>query len=71
MRQNARMEPKATTFRNVMGYALFFMYGVGGLITIGLFIMGYRDLAGIAMLYVLGASIIPLFLQLLLHVSKN
>jgi hypothetical protein len=71
MRQNACMESKVNTFRNVMGYALFFMYGVGGLITMGLFAFGYRDAAGVALLCVLAGSVIPLFLRLLLHVSKK
>jgi hypothetical protein len=71
MRQNAFMESQANTFRNVMAYALFFMYGVGGLITMGLFVFGYRDAAGIAFLCVLAGSVIPLFMRLLLHVSKK
>ena len=71
MRQNASMESKANTFRNVMGYALFLLYGVGGLITMGLFVFGYRDAAGVALLCLLAGSVIPLFLRLLLHVSKK
>jgi len=65
------MKSKANTFRNVIGYALFLMYGVGGLIAIGLFLAGQRDLAGIAMLYLLGASIILLFFRLLLLISQK
>jgi hypothetical protein len=65
------MHPQANTFSNVMGYALFFLYGVGGLLTVGLFVFGYRDAAGIALLCLLAGSVIPLFLRLLLHVSKK
>ena len=71
MQQNICMESKANTFRDVMGYALFLLYGVGGLVTMGLFVFGYRDAAGVALLCVLAGSVIPLFLRLLLHVSKK
>ena len=71
MRQNARMEFKASTVRNVIGYVLFLTYGVGGLIAIGLFFLGYRNAAGIALLCVLAGSVLPLFLRLLLHISKK
>ena len=71
MRQNASMESKANTFRNVMGYALFLLYGVGGLITIGLFVFGYRDAAGIALLCLLAGSAISLFVPMLVRVSMK
>jgi hypothetical protein len=71
MRQNACMQSQANTIRNVMGYALFLLYGVGGLVTMGLFVFGFKDAAGIALLCVLAGSVIPLFLRLLLHISKK
>jgi predicted PurR-regulated permease PerM len=71
MRQNVGMKSKENTVRNVIGYALFLMYAVGGLMTIGLFVFGYRDAAGLAFLCVLAGSVIPLFLRLLLHISKK
>lgn len=57
MRQNANMESKASTFSNVMGDALFLKYGVGGLVTMGLFVFGYRDAAGFALVGGLAGSV--------------
>jgi hypothetical protein len=37
----------------------------------GLFVFGFKDAAGIALLCVLAGSVIPLFLRLLLHISKK
>jgi len=65
------MASEDSIFRVVMGYALFLMYGVGGLIAIGLFVVGYKDLAGLAVLYLLGVFIIPLLFRLLLHISQK
>jgi hypothetical protein len=65
------MESKENTFRNVIGYTLFLMYGVGGLLAIGLVVTGYKDAAGIALLCVMAGSVIPLFLRLLLHIRKK
>ena len=65
------MESRVNTVRNIIGYALFLMYGAGGLITIGLAFTGHMDLAGLALMFVLAASIIPLFFRLLMHISKK
>jgi hypothetical protein len=65
------MDSKTSTFRHVIGYALFALYGLGGLITIGLVVTGQKEAAGIALLCVLAGSSIPLFLRLVLHFSRK
>jgi hypothetical protein len=64
-------ESNANIVRAAIGYALFLMYAVGGFLTIGLFVFGYRDAAGVALLCVIAGTVIPLFLRLLLHISKK